>query len=105
RQVETDREARLALLEVLAVALVRLAGVRVPGVGAHTPGAVGFREARFAHARNCMVRGGMTRLIDVMHLGRDRVIGAYDLDGVMIDPGPASTVETLLSQVEPRAPM
>ncbi len=47
----------------------------------------------------------MTRLIDVMHLGRDRVIGAYDMDGVVVDPGPASTVETLLSQVEPRALM
>jgi glyoxylase-like metal-dependent hydrolase (beta-lactamase superfamily II) len=44
----------------------------------------------------------MSRLIDVMHLGRDRVIGAYDIDGVVVDPGPASTVETLLAQVEPR---
>ena len=31
------------------------------------------------------------------------MIGAYDVDGVVVDPGPASTVETLLSQVEPRA--
>ena len=54
---------------------------------------------------NCMVRGPVTRLIDTMHLGRDRVIGAYDIDGVVVDPGPASTVETLLSQVEPRALM
>jgi glyoxylase-like metal-dependent hydrolase (beta-lactamase superfamily II) len=45
----------------------------------------------------------MSRLIDTMHLGHDRVIGAYDVDGVVVDPGPASTVETLLSQVEPRA--
>jgi glyoxylase-like metal-dependent hydrolase (beta-lactamase superfamily II) len=44
----------------------------------------------------------MSRLIDVMHLGRDRVIGAYDIDGVVVDPGPASTVETLLASVEPR---
>ena len=50
-----------------------------------------------------MVRGEVTRLIDTMHLGRDRVIGAYDIDGVVVDPGPASTVETLLEQVEPRA--
>jgi glyoxylase-like metal-dependent hydrolase (beta-lactamase superfamily II) len=47
----------------------------------------------------------MTRLIDTMHLGRDRVIGAYDMDGVVVDPGPASTVETLLAEVEPRALM
>jgi glyoxylase-like metal-dependent hydrolase (beta-lactamase superfamily II) len=50
-----------------------------------------------------MVRDWMTRLIDVKHLGRDRVIGAYDIDGVVVDPGPASTVETLLSEVEPLA--
>jgi glyoxylase-like metal-dependent hydrolase (beta-lactamase superfamily II) len=50
-----------------------------------------------------MVRGEMSRLIDTMHLGRDRVIGAYDVDGVVVDPGPASTVETLLAEVEPRA--
>jgi glyoxylase-like metal-dependent hydrolase (beta-lactamase superfamily II) len=45
----------------------------------------------------------MTRLIDTMHLGRDRVIGAYDIDGFVVDPGPATTVETLVAQVEPRA--
>jgi glyoxylase-like metal-dependent hydrolase (beta-lactamase superfamily II) len=49
-----------------------------------------------------MVRGAVTRLIDTMHLGRDRVIGAFDIDGVVVDPGPATTVETLLSEVEPR---
>jgi glyoxylase-like metal-dependent hydrolase (beta-lactamase superfamily II) len=45
----------------------------------------------------------MSRLIDTMHLGRDRVIGAYDIDGYVVDPGPATTVDTLLSQVEPKA--
>src|SRR5919202_638299 len=46
----------------------------------------------------------MTRSIDVMHLGRDRVIGAFEpADGVVVDPGPASSVDTLLEQVEPRA--
>jgi glyoxylase-like metal-dependent hydrolase (beta-lactamase superfamily II) len=45
----------------------------------------------------------MTRLIDTMHLGHDRVIGAYEIgDGVIVDPGPATTVETLLERVEPR---
>jgi glyoxylase-like metal-dependent hydrolase (beta-lactamase superfamily II) len=52
---------------------------------------------------NCMVTLGMSRLVDVMHLGRDRVIGAYDVDGMVVDPGPASTVSTLLESVEPRA--
>jgi glyoxylase-like metal-dependent hydrolase (beta-lactamase superfamily II) len=50
-----------------------------------------------------MVRTTMSRLIDVMHLGNDRVIGAFDVDGMIVDPGPASTVETLLEQTEPRA--
>jgi glyoxylase-like metal-dependent hydrolase (beta-lactamase superfamily II) len=45
----------------------------------------------------------VTQAIDLMHLGRDRVICAYDLDGVIVDPGPASCVETLLANVEPRA--
>ena len=45
----------------------------------------------------------MSRLIDVMHLGHDRVIGAYEAgDGIVVDPGPASTADTLLEQVEPR---
>ena len=47
----------------------------------------------------------MTRAIDTMHLGRDRVICAYETRGVIVDPGPASTVETLLEGLEdePRA--
>jgi glyoxylase-like metal-dependent hydrolase (beta-lactamase superfamily II) len=50
-----------------------------------------------------MVGAAMTRLIDTMHLGHDRVIGAYEIgDGVIVDPGPATTVETLLEHVEPR---
>ena len=47
----------------------------------------------------------MSRLIDVLHLGRDRVICAYALDGVIVDPGPASCVDTLidrLGRTEPR---
>jgi glyoxylase-like metal-dependent hydrolase (beta-lactamase superfamily II) len=48
----------------------------------------------------------VSRLIDLMHLGRDRVIGAYEIDGVVVDPGPASCVETLLEGLggeQPRA--
>jgi glyoxylase-like metal-dependent hydrolase (beta-lactamase superfamily II) len=37
------------------------------------------------------------RLIDVKHLGLDRVIGSWLVDGVLIDPGPESSVETLLA--------
>jgi glyoxylase-like metal-dependent hydrolase (beta-lactamase superfamily II) len=47
----------------------------------------------------------MANLIDCMHLGRDRVIGAYELDGVIVDPGPSSCLKTLLEglQGEPLA--
>jgi glyoxylase-like metal-dependent hydrolase (beta-lactamase superfamily II) len=36
------------------------------------------------------------RLIDVRHLGRERVIGAWLVDGCLIDPGPASSLDALL---------
>src|SRR4051812_43987190 len=52
---------------------------------------------------NCMVRAAMGRLIEVKHLGRERVIGAYHIAGVVVDPGPGSPLETLRSEVEPRA--
>jgi glyoxylase-like metal-dependent hydrolase (beta-lactamase superfamily II) len=50
---------------------------------------------------NCKVRG-VARLIDVCHLGRDRVIGAYEVDGVVVDPGPTTSVGAL-DEIEPRA--
>jgi glyoxylase-like metal-dependent hydrolase (beta-lactamase superfamily II) len=46
------------------------------------------------------------RLIDVRHLGRERVIGCWEIDGVLIDPGPTSSMENLieaLGQQQPRA--
>ena len=33
--------------------------------------------------------------MDVRHLGHDRVICAYELDGLVVDPGPASSVSAL----------
>jgi glyoxylase-like metal-dependent hydrolase (beta-lactamase superfamily II) len=33
--------------------------------------------------------------VDVHHLGRDRVICAYELDGLIVDPGPASSMAAL----------
>ena len=53
-----------------------------------------------------MVLTAMTRAIDVMHLGRDRVICAHERDGLIIDPGPTSCLDTLLNALggqEPRA--
>lgn len=46
------------------------------------------------------------RLIDVKHLGRERVIGCFELDGVLVDPGPTSCLKTLLEglgDTRPRA--
>jgi glyoxylase-like metal-dependent hydrolase (beta-lactamase superfamily II) len=51
-----------------------------------------------------MVRHPVSRPIDVLHLGRDRVICAYEVDGVIVDPGPASCVETLIDRLGPTQP-
>ena len=37
------------------------------------------------------------RLIDVKHLARERVIGCFELDGVLVDPGPTSCIDALLA--------
>jgi glyoxylase-like metal-dependent hydrolase (beta-lactamase superfamily II) len=42
--------------------------------------------------------------IDVMHMDRDRVICAYEINGLIVDPGPASCVETLLDRLGPVEP-
>ena len=49
-------------------------------------------------------RQAMAHLIDLNHLGHDRVIGAYEVDGLIVDPGPSSCLETLLAGLkgEPR---
>lgn len=44
------------------------------------------------------------RPIDVMHLGNDRVICAFEVDGLVVDPGPASCVETLLEGLNGTTP-
>ena len=46
----------------------------------------------------------MSRVIDVMQMGLDRVIGAWEVDGVIVDPGPGSTIETLLEGLGGEAP-
>jgi glyoxylase-like metal-dependent hydrolase (beta-lactamase superfamily II) len=47
------------------------------------------------------------RVLDVVHLGRERVIGCWEVDGVLVDPGPESSMQTLLERAgegfEPRA--
>jgi len=44
------------------------------------------------------------RLIDVRHLGRERVIGCFELDGVLVDPGPTSCLDVLLDALGDRRP-
>ncbi|HEX4718165.1 MAG TPA: MBL fold metallo-hydrolase [Thermoleophilaceae bacterium] len=46
----------------------------------------------------------MSRLIDVKHQGRDRVIGSWLVDGLLIDPGPESSVDTLLTELGDERP-
>jgi glyoxylase-like metal-dependent hydrolase (beta-lactamase superfamily II) len=36
------------------------------------------------------------RVIDVMHLGRPHVIGCWEVDGALVDPGPESSIETVI---------
>jgi glyoxylase-like metal-dependent hydrolase (beta-lactamase superfamily II) len=36
------------------------------------------------------------RQIDVLHRGREKVIACYEVDGVLVDPGPQSCEDTLL---------
>ena len=44
------------------------------------------------------------RVIDLMHLGRARVIGAWQVDDVLVDPGPSSCLETLLEALGDERP-
>ena len=46
----------------------------------------------------------MMRLIDVMHLGVPRVIGAWVVDDVVIDPGPTSCLRSLLEGLDGERP-
>lgn len=46
----------------------------------------------------------MARLIDVEHLGRPRVIGCWQVGDVLIDPGPASCLPTLLAALGDERP-
>src|ERR1700710_505161 len=46
------------------------------------------------------------RVIDVKHLGREHVIGCWEVDGMLVDTGPQSSMETLLEglgDAQPRA--
>ena len=42
----------------------------------------------------------LPRLIDVRHLGRERVIGCWQLGTALVDPGPESSIKTVLAGME-----
>ncbi len=45
-----------------------------------------------------------TRVIDLLHLGRERVIGCWQVDDVLVDPGPGSCLPTLLEALGDQRP-
>src|SRR5829696_7590447 len=44
------------------------------------------------------------RAIDTGHLGLEKVICCWEVDGVLVDPGPESTLETLIEALGGAAP-
>jgi glyoxylase-like metal-dependent hydrolase (beta-lactamase superfamily II) len=44
------------------------------------------------------------RVIDVMHLGRPHVIGCWEVDGALLDPGPESSLGTVLDALGDERP-
>jgi glyoxylase-like metal-dependent hydrolase (beta-lactamase superfamily II) len=44
------------------------------------------------------------RVIDLMHLGRERVIGCWQIGDVLVDPGPSSCLPTLLEALGEERP-
>jgi len=44
------------------------------------------------------------RAIDVMHLGRPRVICCWEVDGALVDPGPESSLATVLEAIGDERP-
>ena len=101
RQIEGHREAGLALREVAPVQLVRRTGGGMTRVRAHQPGLVGLREA-VAHCNRFFrtLRGGCGRSTSCT-AGREKVIACFEVDGILVDPGPQSCEDTLLARRSP----
>jgi glyoxylase-like metal-dependent hydrolase (beta-lactamase superfamily II) len=57
-----------------------------------------------AEMSEIVLRDAEPQLIDVLHLGRPRVIGAWRVGDVLIDPGPSSALGTLLPALEAEPP-
>jgi glyoxylase-like metal-dependent hydrolase (beta-lactamase superfamily II) len=50
------------------------------------------------------LRDGEPQLTDVLHLGRQQVIGAWRVGDVLIDPGPSSSLDALLASLDREPP-
>jgi glyoxylase-like metal-dependent hydrolase (beta-lactamase superfamily II) len=44
------------------------------------------------------------RQIDVKHRGLDKVIACFEVDGILVDPGPESCLDTLLEALGDERP-
>jgi glyoxylase-like metal-dependent hydrolase (beta-lactamase superfamily II) len=44
------------------------------------------------------------RQIDVLHRGREKVIACFEVDGILVDPGPQSCEETLIAALDGERP-
>jgi glyoxylase-like metal-dependent hydrolase (beta-lactamase superfamily II) len=51
-----------------------------------------------------LLEGVGVRVIDVMHLGRPHVIGCWQVDGALVDPGPESSLEAVLDALGEEQP-
>ena len=117
RQVEGDRQPGLALGEVRAVELVGLLRGRMARVRPHHPRAGRARAGGAPWAIVCAPEEALPlrrgagcpaelpspcppRQIDVHHLGNPLVICCFELDDVIVDPGPESSHHTLLEALD-----
>ena len=76
------------------------------GVEAATPIPPVFEHAEEIRVEQptSVMRPARLRVIDLRHLGHDRVIGCWQVDDVLIDPGPASCLRVLLEALGPDRP-
>src|ERR1035437_2713441 len=78
-----------------------------PMNGREPAGVAGRPSPRWQLAGGLVSEAGfvfIVRVIDVMHLGRERVIGCWQVDDVLIDPGPGSTLPVLLDALGDERP-
>src|SRR5205823_12154842 len=61
-------------------------------------------EPTIVKGEAAVVRPRDFRVIDLLHLGRERVIGCSKVEDVLIDPGPASCLPTLLDALGDERP-